>query len=64
MLNPNLRFALMQEFAEENSQGPLEKAQYLDDTWRKHIIDSFQISNVKLIESMGLSPEIAKYLLH
>ena len=63
MLNPNLRFALMKEFAEENSKGLVEKAQYLDDTWRKRIIDSFQISNLKLIETMNLSPEISKYLL-
>jgi len=63
MLNPNLRFALMQEFAEENSQSSVDKAQYLNDEWRKRIIDSFQISNLKLIETMELSPEVAKYLL-
>ena len=63
ILNPNLRFALMQEFAEKNSQSSVEKAQYLDDAWRKRIIDSFQISNLKLIETMGLSPEVSKYLL-
>ena len=63
MLNPNLRFALMQEFAEENSQSSVDKAQYLNDEWRKRIIDSFQISNLKLIEAMELSPEVAKYLL-
>jgi hypothetical protein len=63
MLNPNLRFALMQEFAEENSRGTVDKAQYLSDEWRERIIDSFQISNLKLIEMMGLTPEIVKYLL-
>ncbi len=63
ILNPNLRFALMQDFAEENSDADVEKAKYLNDGWRKRIIDSFQISNLKLIESMDLPPEISKFLL-
>jgi len=63
MLNPNLRFALMQDFAEKNSDGKVEKAKYLNDEWRNKIIDSFQISNLKLIGMMELSPEMAKYLL-
>lgn len=63
MLNPNLRFALIQEFTEMNSHGNFEKAQFLNDEERKRIIDSFQISNLKLIENVGIRPEIAKYLL-
>jgi len=63
MLNPDLRFALIQEFAEENSRRSVEKALYLNDAWRKRIINSFQVSNSKLIKTMKLSPEISKYLL-
>ena len=64
ILNPNLRFALMQEFAEVNSSGDVEKAEYLNDEWRKRIINSFQISNLKLIETMELSPDKVQYLLN
>lgn len=63
LLNPNLRFDLLREFAEENSRSDVEKAQYLDDAWRNKIIESFEISNLKLIETMGLSSDKSKYLL-
>lgn len=63
LLNPHLRFELLRQFTEENSESHVAKAKYLDDAWRKRIIDSFQSSNLKLIERMELSPDAAEYLL-
>jgi len=63
LLNPNLRFDLLRKFTEENSEGSVKKAKYLDEAWRKRIIDNFQISNLKLIETMGIAADKAKYLI-
>ena len=62
VLNPNLRFSLLKGFAEENTHGSVDKVQYLDDKWRKKIIDSFEISNLQLIETMNISQEKSQYL--
>ncbi len=61
-IDPNARFELWKRFVEDNSTASVEKVEYLDDEQRKRILDSFLESNLKLINTMGLSPNIAVLL--
>ena len=63
MLNPELRYALLREFTEENENANIQKATYLTDIGRQKIYESFETSNLKLIERMNLVEDKFYYLL-